>query len=43
MKNSVSGIELKGSNFSDLTCLFNNCLSLVTKDSLTNYLDLCDS
>ena len=37
-------IRLKSSNFSDLTCLFNNGLSLVTsKDSLINRLNLCDS
>ena len=37
-------LNQKSSNFSDLTCLFNNGLSLVTsKDSLINLLNLCDS
>ena len=42
----VKQVELnqKSSNFSHLTCLFNNGLSLVTsKDSLIRCLNLCDS
>ena len=37
-------LNQKSSYFSDLTCLFNNGLSLVTsKDSLIKRLNLCDS
>ena len=37
-------LNQKSSNLSDLTCLFNNGLSLVTsKDSLMKRLNLCDS
>ena len=37
-------LNQKSYNFSDLICLFNNGLSLVTsKDSLINYLNLFDS
>ena len=42
----MAQVELiqKSSNFSDLTYLFNNGLSLVTsKDSLIKRLNLCDS
>ena len=43
MYNKIEQLELnqKSSNFSDLTCLFNNGLSLVTKkDSLIKRLNL---
>ena len=42
----IAYVELnqKSSNFSDLTCLFNNSLFLVTsKDSLINRLNLSNS
>ena len=46
MYNKIAYVELnqKSSDFSDLTCVFNNGVSLVTsKDSLIKCLNLCDS